>query len=86
MGTRTVRLDEATEESLDEIRRSTGLSISEVLKRGVETFRKEISERSSPTPFEIYSGLDLGAGGYSVGPSVKVRQTVREVLRRKHRR
>jgi hypothetical protein len=86
MGTRTVRLDDDTEASLDEIRRSTGLSISEVLKRGIEAFRKEIAEKASPTPFEIYAQLELGPGGYSAGPSTKVRETVREILRRKHRR
>lgn len=34
MGTRTVRLDDEAEKTLASLRRLTGLSISEVLKRG----------------------------------------------------
>lgn len=86
MGTRTVRLDDDTEASLEEIRRRTGLSISEVLKRGIESFKKELAEHASPTPFEIYAELDLGPGGYSLGPSTKVRETLRDLLRKKHSR
>ena len=85
MGTRTVRLDDETEETLEEIRRTTGLSISEVLKRGIQAFRKEASGRTSPTPFEIYRELDLGPGGYAIAPSTDVRRGVREALRKKHR-
>jgi hypothetical protein len=85
MGTRTVRLDDETEQSLEEIRRRTGLSISEVLKRGIQAFRRETSRSVSPTPFEIYRELDLGPGGYALVPSTDVRRGVREALRKKHR-
>jgi hypothetical protein len=85
MGTRTVRLDDETEQTLEEIRRTTGLSISEVLKRGIQAFRKDASRRASPTPFEIYRELDLGPGGYAIAPSTDVRRGVREALRKKHR-
>jgi len=85
MGTRTVRLDDETEQTLEEIRRTTGLSISEVLKRGIQAFRKEASRGVSPTPFEIYRELDLGPGGYAIAPSTDVRRGVREALRKKHR-
>lgn len=86
MGTRTVRLDEETEQTLEEIRRATGLSISEVLKRGIQAFRKEASRMASPTPFEIYRELELGPGGYAIAPSTDVRRGVREALKRKHKR
>jgi hypothetical protein len=85
MGTRTVRLDDETEETLEKIRRTTGLSISEVLKRGIQAFRKEASGRPPLTPFEIYRKLDLGPGGYAIAPSTDVRRAVREALRKKHR-
>ena len=71
---------------MEEIRRTTGLSISEVLKRGIQVFRKEALEKASPTPFEIYRELDLGPGGYAIAPSTDVRRGVREALRKKHRR
>ena len=85
MGTRTVRLDHETEQTLQEIRRTTGLSISEVLKRGIQAFRKEVARKASPTPFEIYRELDLGPGGYAIAPSTDVRRGVGEALRKKHR-
>jgi hypothetical protein len=86
VGTRTVRLDDETERTLEEIRRRTGLSISEVLKRGIQAFRRETSRRTTPTPFEIYRELDLGPGGYAIAPSTDIRRGVREALRKKHRR
>ena len=85
MGTRTVRLDAETLQTLEEIRRTTGLSISEVLKRGIQAFRKEVSRKTSPTPFEIYRELDLGPGGYAIAPSTGVRRGVGDALRKKHR-
>ncbi|MFQ5791749.1 MAG: ribbon-helix-helix protein, CopG family [Acidobacteriota bacterium] len=86
MGTRTVRLDDETERTLEEIRRSTGLSISEVLKRGITAFRKEVASEALPTPFEIYRQLDLDPGGHAIAPSTEVRRGVREALRKKLRR
>lgn len=86
MGTRTVRLDEETEQTLEEIQRATGLSISEVLKRGLLAFHEEITRTAATTPFEIYRELDLGPGGYAIAPSTDVRRGVREALARKHKR
>ena len=85
MGTRTFRLDDKTERALEEIRRGTGLSIAEVLKRGIQAFRKEVSRRTFPAPFEIYRELDLGPGGYAKAPSTDVGRGVREALRKKRR-
>jgi hypothetical protein len=85
MGTRIFRLDDETERALEEIRRGTGLSISEVLKRGIQAFRNETSRRTSPTPFEIYRELDLGPGGYAIAPSTDVGRGVRGALRKKRR-
>ncbi len=86
MGTRTVRLDEETDRILEEIRQTTGLSISEVLKRGILAFRKEMSRDASRAPFDVYRELDLGEGGYAIAPSTEVRRGVREALARKHGR
>lgn len=86
MGTRTVRLDDETDRILEEIRQTTGLSISEVLKRGILAFRKEMSRYASRAPFDVYRELDLGEGGYAIAPSTEVRRGVREALARKHGR
>ncbi len=86
MGTRTVRLDDETEQLMEEIRHSTGLSISEVLKRGILAFREEVSRQTSRTPYDVYRELDLGPGGYAIAPSTEVRRGVRKALERKRRR
>ena len=86
MATRTVRLDDETERTLQEIREATGMSISEVFKRGILAFREEVAKRASRAPFEFYRGLELGPGGYAIAPSSDVRRGVRESLRKKHRR
>ncbi len=86
MGTRTVRLDDEMEKVLHEICRTTGLSISNVLQRGILAFYKEVSERATKTPFGVYRDLDLGPGGYAIAPSTDVRRAVGEALERKRRR
>lgn len=86
MATRTVRLDNETEDILEEVRRKTGMSVSDVLKEGVRALREEHSRKAIPTPFEVYRRLDLGAGGYTSFPSTDVRRGVREAIRKKLRR
>jgi len=48
MSTRTVRLDDEAERTLERLRRITGLSISEVLKRGLEAY--EVSGLTGGAP------------------------------------
>jgi Arc/MetJ-type ribon-helix-helix transcriptional regulator len=86
MATRTVRLDAESERMVDEMRRKTGLSVSDVLKEGIRALRDEQSRKESPLPIDVYRRLDLGPGGYSSFPATAVREGVREALRRKHRR
>ncbi len=84
--TRSVRLDSEAERALAEIQRRTGDSISEALKRGLLAAEHELRDALPRTAWEVYQGLDLGPGGNALGPSTKVRQTVREYLRQKHGR
>lgn len=86
MATRTVRIDEETEAILDELRRETGMSVSEVLKRGIRALHQEHVRMAIPLPFEVYRRLDVGPGGYSSFPSTEVRRGVREAVRKKLRR
>lgn len=90
MSLRSVRLDEETEEALGRVCRATGASVSEVIKQGIVTLATRLARRAGPRPFDIYSQLDLGPGGYARAPARKAKQAVsqliREDLKRKRRR
>ena len=86
MGTRTVRLDDQTERTLQKLRRITGLSISEVLKRGLEVYSEQVLADAATAPYEIFSRIDLGGGGWALAPGRKAKQSAREIIARKHRR
>ena len=86
MGTRTVRLDEPTDQLLRKLRRGTGLSISEVLKRGVRAYSEQAASRGEMNPYEIFRRIDLGAGGWAAAPARGAKSALRETLARKHLR
>ena len=86
MGTRTVRLDDEAEQTLDRIRTLTGLSISEVLKHGLSAYETEVLEQAPRKPYEIFRQLDLGAGGYAIAPARDAKSAITEVICRKHPR
>ena len=86
MATRTVRLDPEAESVLQDVRRTTGLPISEVLKQGLRALQEKLQGEAGSAPFAIFSELDLGPGGYAVAPSTEARAGVRRALDRKHRR
>jgi hypothetical protein len=86
MATRTVRLDPEAESVLQDVRRATGLPISEVLKQGLRALQEKLGSEDGGAPFAVFSGLDLGPGGYAIAPSADTRAGVRAALDRKHRR
>ena len=86
MATRTVRLDEEGERLLAELRERTGLSISNVFKRGLEAFAKTAPTKQKKTPWEIYCELDIGPGSGRTGGAANAKTLVREIIRRKHGR
>jgi hypothetical protein len=86
MSSRTVRLDDDTEEVLEQLVRGTGLSISAVFKQGLLALRDRLAEQPKRSAFEIYEELDLGPGGYSSAPSTATREGVRDAIRRKLKR
>ena len=86
MASRTVRLDDDTEEVLEQLVQGTGLSISAVFKQGLLALRDRLAEQPKRSAFEIYEELDLGPGGYSIAPSTAAREGVRDVIRRKLKR
>ena len=84
MSTRTVRLDPEAEKSLEEIRRATGLSISESLKQGLAALQREVrADGATSAAWAVYSRLDLGPGGYAVAPSDARRDAVRAAIEKR---
>ena len=65
------------------MRAATGLPISEVLKRGLRALQTQVRETPVSTPYEVYSKLDLGPGGYAIASSSDTRRGVRLALKRK---
>lgn len=86
MGTRTVRLDDEAEATLKQIRDATGLPISEAFKRGLRALQEQVAQSKRRTAWEGYCELDLGPGGYSLGPATESRRLVLEAIRKKHGR
>lgn len=86
MGTRTVRLDDDAEKTLQRLRNITGLSISEVLKQGLSAYEHKAMERANRRPYDIYRELDLGEGGYAIAPARDAKSAVANAIRRKQRR
>ena len=83
MGVRTVRLDEEAEKALAYIVDTTGLSISGALKQGLLVLCAQLAQPTHQTPYDIYTALDLGPGGYAIAPSTEIRRGVQEVVKRK---
>ena len=86
MGSRTVRLDEEAERALSDVRRKTGMSISEALKRGLLVLRQKTREEPASDPWALYETIDLGQGGYAVAPARDAKRAAREAIERKRRR
>ena len=86
MGTRFVRLDEDTEKTLAMLTRMTGLSISELLKRGVLAYHSKALEETVRKPYEIFQQLDLGSGGYARVPAKIAKTAVGDIIRERNGR
>lgn len=83
MSVRTVRLEDEVEATLAALRQRTGLSISEVLKRGLRAYAAAENESPAEHPYEIYRRLDLGPGGYAVAPAAHAKTAVEQAIRKK---
>jgi hypothetical protein len=85
MATRTVRLDSEAEQTLASLTRMTGLSISEVLKRGLIAYRQQaLVATGAHSPYEVFRRLDLGPGGYANAPARDAKSAVKAAILRKH--
>jgi hypothetical protein len=79
-------LDDEAEKTLAALRKKTGLSISEVLKRGLIAYRAVAFDENGVRPYEIYRELDLGEGGYATAQSRDAKTAVVEAIERKRAR
>ena len=87
MATRTVRLDPEAERTLAWLTRATGLSISEVLKRGLMSYKAvALNATAARSPYELIRSLDLGPGGYARFPATDAKSAVKRAILRKHAR
>lgn len=86
MGTRTIQLDDDAEATLSVLCNQTGLSISEVLKRGLQAYAALSPKVSTAeTPYQVFSCLDLGPGGYAIASAKNAKKATTEAIRKKHR-
>jgi len=87
MATRTVRLDTEAERTLASLTKTTGMSISEVLKRGLLAYKQQVQELPARvSAYDILQRLDLGPGGYAQAPAREAKGAIKLLLRRKHRK
>jgi len=85
MATRTVRLDPEAETALASLTKATGLSISEVLKRGLMAYKEQAQNAPAKnSPYDLFQRLDLGPGGYARAAAKDAKVAVRTAIARKH--
>ena len=64
----------------------TGLSISEVLKRGLQMYAASAPKvPTTETPYQVFSRLDLGPGGYAIAPAENAKKAATEAVNKKRR-
>ena len=87
MSTRTVRMDDASEATLVDLQRRTGLSISEVMRRSLRAYERELDSDITRRPYEVYQSLGLPREGErALAPAAKAKEAVAEIIRKKHGR
>ena len=86
MGIRTVHLDDGAERTLAELRNRTGLSISEIFRRGLQAYAESVRDEMAETPCEAFRRLDLGPGGYAAAPASQAKTAITAVIGEKHGR
>jgi len=87
MGMKTVRMEPEDEKVLERIRRRTGWTASDILKRGLRLVDESLATQPpKKTAWEIYCELDIGPGDDSIPPASYSREAVRRAILRKHRK
>lgn len=70
----------------ERLRRITGFSISDVLKRGLAACETQAWADPSRRLYAVYRKLDLGSGGYAAAPAWKSKSAVADAILNKHGR
>jgi hypothetical protein len=83
MALRTVRLGPEAERALDRIVRTTGLTVSGALNRGLLVLNENLAQYRVETPYDVYARLELGSGGDAIAPSTDVKKAVRGAVKKK---
>lgn len=83
MAVKTVRMDKDEEKLLERVKRLSGLTASEAIKRGLEVLEAQLRASPSSRAYDIYKGLDLGPGGYASGPARKSRKVAETAIKRR---
>lgn len=86
VSTRTVRLDDEAEATLAKLRKATGLTISELLKRGLAAYEKSTPPAPRRRAYDVWKSLDLGEGDPNIPPAANAKEAVKEIIRKKHER
>lgn len=85
MGTRTVRMDDASEAALADLQRRTGLSISEVMRRSLRAYERELDADITRRPYEVYRSLGLPREGErALAPAAQAKEAIADVIRKRH--
>ena len=83
MSMRTVKFDEEAEATLAKLREETGLTIAEILKRGLTAYQQATVDRPSRTAYEVWKSLDWGEGDSALPAAKDSKQAIKEILRKK---
>jgi len=86
MTTTSLRLSEDDEKRLARIRKATGWTASEALKRGLRAIETDLAEKPAKTAWEIYCDLGIEPGEPTHDRASRSRELVREAIRAKHAR
>jgi hypothetical protein len=79
-------MDDDDERRLERIRRATGWTATEALKRGLEALETDLSEKPPKTAYDIYLELGIEPGEPTRDRASRARELVREAILRKHGR
>ena len=82
MGTRLVRLDDEAEEALADIAARTGLSISEVVKQGLISYREITMNMVVKHSMDFFKDFDLREGGYTISAAWDSKSSLKERIKK----
>ncbi len=86
MGVRKVRLDDNAEATLAALQEQTGMSISDILKRGLNAFAREAREKSAGRPYEVYRRLELVSEDHAADSAAEAKSRVADIIKNKYGR